>query len=163
MRRVSGVSGAAPILHDLAVYMQRLYPSPSFKAPQGVSAVTVCAQSGLPAGENCAQTRLDYFIKGRVPAEKCSGKHENKEGEKIKIISPSHKDVFKMDPSVPPESQQLPFQAAGAADTTCVWKLNGEPLPQQGNLIWWQIQPGQFILQADCPGGGDSITFEVLP
>ena len=163
MRRVSGVSGAAPILHDLAVYMQRLYPSPSFKAPQGVSAVTVCAQSGLPAGENCAQTRLDYFIKGRVPAEKCSGKHENKEGEKVKIISPSHKDVFKLDPSIPLESQQLHFQSSAPQGSACSWSLNGKKLPGRAASTWWPLQAGKFNLQVDCPGGGDSITFEVLP
>ena len=53
MRRVSGIAGAAPILHDLAVYMQSVYPSPRFTLPDGVKAVTVCAQSGLPAGKNC--------------------------------------------------------------------------------------------------------------
>lgn len=163
MRRVSGVSGAAPILHDLAVYMQQLYPSPSFKRPEGVSSVTVCAQSGLPAGKNCTHTRVDYFLEGRVPPQKCDGKHQAKEGEKVKIISPSHKDVFKLDPSVPPASQQLHFQSSAPQGSACSWSLNGKKLPGRAASTWWPLQAGKFNLQVDCPGGRDSITFEVLP
>lgn len=163
MRRVSGVSGAAPILHDLAVYMQQLYPSPSFKRPEGISSVTVCAQSGLPAGKNCTHTRVDYFLEGRVPPQKCDGKHQAKEGEKVKIISPSHKDVFKLDPSIPLESQQLHFQSSAPQGSACSWSLNGKKLPGRAASTWWPLQAGKFNLQVECPGGGDSITFEVLP
>lgn len=163
MRRVSGVSGAAPILHDLAVYMQQLYPSPSFKRPEGITSVSVCAQSGLPAGKNCTQTRVDYFITGQVPAARCDGLHQVQTAEKIKIISPAHHDVFKLDPSIPLESQQIKFQVSAIKEGSCVWTLNNQQLPGNGSSLWWTLKPGRFTLQVTCADQRDQISFEVLP
>ena len=163
MRRVSGVSGAAPILHDLAVYMQTLYPSPAFKRPQGVTALTVCAQSGLPAGKNCTQTRLDYFLNTNIPSKKCDGTHRMSQEEKVKIISPSHKDVFKIDPAVARQSQQIKFQASAEEGSKCVWTLNRKQLPERGQTLWWPLEEGRFTLEVECENQTDQISFEVLP
>lgn len=160
MRRVSGIAGAAPILHDLAVYMQSVYPSPRFTLPDGVKAVTVCAQSGLPAGKNCTRTQTDYFLADKLPDSVCDGRHQALAAA-ARITFPQNGDVFKWDPAVAPDSQQILFQAEAAHPEFCQWVLD-KKIKGQGNHVWWKIAPGKHRLVLRCGAETDTIRFEVL-
>ena len=62
--------------------------------------VTVCADSGLLPGENCAhdvrgsRLRSEYFLPGAVPTKKCTFKHDTG-GLKEDENTPEHSDVPK--------------------------------------------------------------------
>jgi 1A family penicillin-binding protein len=68
---VSGVTGAAPIWHDIMEYAVKKTPPKWPTKPDNVIGVNVCANSGLlpkPDGDpNRCPTRFEYFIKGTEP------------------------------------------------------------------------------------------------
>jgi membrane carboxypeptidase/penicillin-binding protein PbpC len=68
---VSGVTGAAPIWHDIMTYLLKDLPSHPISRPPSVIQKKVCSVSGLippPDGTlNRCETRFEYFIKGTEP------------------------------------------------------------------------------------------------
>ncbi len=159
MRQVSGITGAGPILHDIAVYLQEKYPSPAFTAPAGVTRAAVCSQTGLLAGASCTHTQEEVFLKGTLP-KKCDGKHTTPPS-KVKISSPTANDVYQWDPSVAAGLQKLKWQADCAG--SCRWVLDGRKQPQTSCQVWWPLQKGKHRLEVSCGPDTDRVNFEVLP
>jgi membrane carboxypeptidase/penicillin-binding protein len=68
MREISGVSGAAPIWHDLMEVALKGQPVREFPRPEGLVEVEVCALTGgLPAAD-CPYRVTELFIAGTEPA-----------------------------------------------------------------------------------------------
>ena len=160
MQKVSGVTGAGPIMHDLAVYLQHKYPSEPFDVPEGITRALVCTQSGLLAGKTCTHTKEEVFASDRMPAV-CDGKH-TPATQQLKIVSPAAGDVFKLDPSVPLASQAVKLQAA-CPTAVCTWTMDGALLPEKSCQTWWTLLPGKHKLSVSCAGQTDNVRFEVLP
>lgn len=90
--------------------------------------------------------------------------------EKLKILHPKDKSVFKIDPNVKLAYQSIYFDALPSGQMTEVrWFVNGifykavkEPFG-----VFWNLTPGQYRLRAEGKNGennfGDEISFEVLP
>jgi len=68
MRGVSGISGAAPIWHDVMVEALKDAPVKRFHRPNGVITMEVCADTGLPPDEACRQRRAEVFAASKLPA-----------------------------------------------------------------------------------------------
>ncbi len=81
---VSGVTGAAPIWHDVMEALLKGQPEQDFVEPPGLVRATVCADSGLPPAEvsegqdagqsvrrrvRCSHTMQELFIAGTQPAQ----------------------------------------------------------------------------------------------
>jgi len=65
---VSGVSGAAPIWHDIMEYVLKDQPDEWPKKPENIIGLQVCNITGLrPNPEAPCETRFEYFIKGQEP------------------------------------------------------------------------------------------------
>jgi membrane peptidoglycan carboxypeptidase len=68
---VSGITGAAPIWHQIMAKLLEGKPVETLNKPDNVIGATVCATSGLlpqPAGSPyVCPTRFEYFIKGTLP------------------------------------------------------------------------------------------------
>ena len=65
---VSGVSGAAPIWHNIMEFILKDQPDEFPKKPENVIGLQVCTLSGLrPNPASPCETRFDYFIKGQEP------------------------------------------------------------------------------------------------
>ena len=160
MYKVSGVTGAAPILHDLAVYLQKKYPSASFEEPAEVVRKPVCRQSGLLAGPSCSNTQEEVFLKQYLPAV-CDGKHD-RVLPKTEILSPAEKDVYQWDGAVDAGLQKIHFAAACATEK-CEWTLDGKKQPHSACRWWWPLQAGKHVLQVSCAKETDRVSFEVLP
>lgn len=159
MQKVSGVTGAGPILHDLAVYMQQRFPSAPFSEPAGIKRALVCSESGLLAGKTCAHTREEVFDETFLPAV-CDGNHQEADA-KLKILSPKTGDIFKFDPAVGQTSQKLKFSAR-CAQLVCAWQLNGKPLKETTCDVWWPLAAGKYELSVTCGGATAQTYFEVL-
>ena len=81
MNHVSGVTGAAPIWHDVMEELLKGRPAREFVEPEGMVRLEICADSGLrPAGEQesggageqgtpvrCPHTVIELFIAGTEP------------------------------------------------------------------------------------------------
>lgn len=156
MQKVSGISGAAPIMHDVMMFANQKYPSGNFVPPAEVVAAHVCSLSGLLAGENCFHTREEFFTQSTVPQQVCDGKHDAQQTS-LQIIFPVDGDIYAYDSGLPPVGQQLHIQS-NATHGPCQWQLNGQLLPQTDTHFWWPLQQGRFELQAVCREGGTSQT-----
>lgn len=160
MQKVSGISGAAPILHDVLVYASAKYPGGEFARPEGVLSAVVCEETGLLAGPSCTHTREEVFVSGGLPEHTCDGRHERAEG-KLKITFPVKGDVFVYDPALPASAQRLHFQTEGAQEP-CRWTLNGRVLEEHGEEIWHPLEKGVFALETLCGGQTAQTEFKVL-
>ena len=69
MRGVSGISGAAPIWHNVMERALKDVPDKDFAVPAGITWVEVCAESGRPANDYCpADHRFkSQFVADRIP------------------------------------------------------------------------------------------------
>lgn len=160
MQKVSGITGAGPIMHDLAVYLNEKYPSAPFKTPEGVTRALACTQSGLLAGPACKHAKEEVFLTDKMPA-KCDGTHASA-APALQILTPSAGDVFKWDPSFPAASQQIKLSAS-CAENTCKWTMDGKNLSARTCETWWPIAVGKHRLAVTCGGETQEIHFEVLP
>lgn len=146
MRDVSGVSGAAPVWHDVMAYLHRAVPSAPPAPPAGVERRMVTFAGALePAREELfvAGTAL-----GRV--ETASAEHGAvARAANPAIASPADGTVFALDPDIPPAVQRVWLQAQGVNGQTArhvSWRLDGKPLGRGGTLAWlpW---PGRHRLE----------------
>ena len=62
----SGVTGAAPIWHDIMTELLKDKPVEALQQPSGVIQKSVCGVSGLLPANNCP-TRFEYFVSGTEP------------------------------------------------------------------------------------------------
>ena len=159
MRKVSGVTGAGPILHDLAVYLYEKYPSPGFVQPTEVVPARVCTHTGKLAGKKCTHTQGELFITGHL-SEVCDGNHQAARLQ-TKIVSPAPGDVYQLDPSVTAGLQKMVWQAACSAEK-CTWILDGKKQSFSACRIWWPLAAGKHQLTVSCGAQQDSVSFEVL-
>lgn len=72
MYQVSGVSGAAPIWHDLMEAALKGRPVREFSRPAGLVEVEICPLSGLLPGPDCPHRVTELFIAGSEPRETCT-------------------------------------------------------------------------------------------
>ncbi len=69
MRHVSGITGAAPIWHDIMETLHKGLLVRVFVEPQGLTTRTICAINGLLPSEGCQRTLEEIFITGTQPTQ----------------------------------------------------------------------------------------------
>lgn len=69
MKDVTGLTGAAPIWHEVIRKALEGKPKREFTRPDGLIQVEVCALSGLLPTEFCDHTRTEWFIAGTEPTQ----------------------------------------------------------------------------------------------
>jgi penicillin-binding protein 1C len=76
MQQLSGVIGAGPLFHDVAVLAadrDRLHATPSLPPPpSGVGPVEVCALSGMAPGPDCRHRRSVQVLDEKSPRPTCT-------------------------------------------------------------------------------------------
>lgn len=81
---VSGITGAAPIWHDIMELLaDRKHPELPVR-PDNVVGLTVCSDSGLLPGDSGCPTRFEYFLKGTQPNKTDAGK------QKVQVDKDTH-------------------------------------------------------------------------
>lgn len=160
MQKVSGITGAGPIFHDILTYANQRYPSGDFPVPEHIEHASVCVQSGLLAGPSCKHLREEVFVQGTAPHQVCDGHHQA--GPTVlQFLLPLKADIYAYDPSLPAGAQQLHIQAVGA-EPPCRWLLNGNALPQTDLDFFWPLERGKFDLSVSCGSQTDTTFFTVL-
>ncbi len=88
----SGVTGAAPIWNQIMTLVLSDKINESFKTPTGVDAVEICATTGGPKTEGCAN-RAEYFVAGTAPKTGAFAKAhvwvDNTSGQVVEAGSPN--------------------------------------------------------------------------
>ena len=69
MHNVTGLTGAAPIWHEVMRGLLQGIPDRPFARPDGLTRVEVCDLSGLLPTSGCPHTRKEWFIAGTEPTQ----------------------------------------------------------------------------------------------
>lgn len=167
MRRVSGVTGAAPLLRDAALALERRYGARPFPLPDGVREVEVCPVSGRLAGPDCPGSVREVFRRDRVPSRGCEAHRQGLAaaapdgGPRVSFPRPG--DVFRADPSTPREAQAIPFSAE-PDDGRWRWLLDGRELPARESRGFAPMEPGVHELRAFRGAtAAPAVSFRVVP
>jgi penicillin-binding protein 1C len=139
MHAVSGISGAAPVWHELMAHLHRQQPSRAPPAPVGLRSV---------GGE--------WVLHGTEPLPMTANAPRGP-ARPFGIQSPREGTVIVLDPDIPRASQQLVFEGAPGQ-----WRLDGGELGT-GALLNWLPRPGRHVVEWRNPEGTamQRVAFEV--
>jgi penicillin-binding protein 1C len=76
MKRVSGITGAGPILRDIVKFLSKRHLMHPLSKLLSIETHKICALSGLLPGEHCVHTKTELFQKGSAPTDKCKWHQE---------------------------------------------------------------------------------------
>jgi penicillin-binding protein 1C len=166
MRRVSGVTGAAPLWNHIVRRLAERAPPAAFAAPRGYARRPICATTGLHptracdavvgewlderdvAGWNEAPRPLDRRYDAWLAAQPARA------GERVRIVAPQDGDVFESAPGA-----RIAVVARGAQNAS--WTLNGKHLDRRGSRWILTLARGRWTLKASDGTDADAITFTV--
>jgi penicillin-binding protein 1C len=189
MREVSGVSGAAPILHDVFTYLHGSYGTSWYAQPSDVTEKFVHAITGkmvaadredavqekfVAGSEPAAESPNDYDSSGRVKLGPEYGEWAASEQNNlapqvavdetatgpIRVLSPLPGTTFVLDPDLP-ESNRLPLKASahGAAS----WECATLPCRIDGSNHFAELREGRHTLTVrDARTGASAQTWIVV-
>ncbi|MCY1220263.1 penicillin-binding protein 1C [compost metagenome] len=133
MRDVSGVSGAAPVWHEVMEALHRAQGSRAPAMPAGVQRVALDFDDGLePARE-------EVFLAGTAITRVSVSKPAAAASTSPAIANPANGTVFALDPDMPPASQRVWFQAEGITGQSARavgWRMDGKPLGRGAEVAW---------------------------
>ncbi len=86
MKRVSGITGAGPLWHDVMLTALKGKPVRSFIRPDGLTSVEVCALSGKLPTQDCPHRVHEWFIEGTAPQTTCE--MHRRVGDEVFVILP---------------------------------------------------------------------------
>lgn len=151
MRKVSGITGAAPVLKEVALVMNKFYPSTPFRRPAGIKTARICPASGLLPSAFCPDSMEEVFTAANMPSVQCrahqppvapGGAAAAIAAEKAFINFPKDGDIFRIDPQTPRAAQAVFFKAKGAGEKV-VWQVDSRELAERGPAVAWAMQAGK--------------------
>jgi penicillin-binding protein 1C len=148
---VSGITGAAPLWHEIMDYLHRNADSTPPAPSPGVRRAELAVKKGLAP-------RKEWFIVGTEPLSVEPGRAAQ---TRPRIAYPVNDTIFAVDPDIP-EERQVVFFETGSPGNDVRWRLNGEVLCR-GDRCAWKPRPGKYVLslvdQSDAPL--DQVRFSV--
>ena len=147
MTNVSGVTGAAPIWLAVMNYLNGNATDAPPRAPANV--VRVASAPGA----------TELFLAG---TETNSATLKPATSLRSRIAYPRDGEILSLDPDIPADRQRVHF-AAEPEKNGYRWLLTNMNSGKTGATIWWQPQPGKFLLALQDANGKrlDEIKFEV--
>ena len=189
MRDITGVTGAAPVMHEIVEHLHTRFGSSWFAQPPQVASFRIDpltgrlapAERGGGIAENCLQSPEaalpdDYDASGRVrlPAEygPWIASSDNSLGSlvtlansapELRILQPAPGSVYYLDADLPPDSQWIPLRAAAGGEVR--WSCASLPFKTSAGGPRMLIREGRHvILAADAASGQQARTWiEVKP
>ena len=174
MQNVSGVTGAAPVMHTVMEHLHERFGTSEFEQPNGLTRAQVNRISGRRAGEGVAEwfvakqlppkeSRDDFDAAGRVKlgvgyAEWFTSADNTIRSRavidvskisELRVLSPMAGTVYYLDPDLPPSSRQVRLRVNGVAarwssDTLECIAIDGD--------VFVQLQPGRHQLTVEVGG-----------
>ena len=140
MRHISGVSGAAPIWHEVMAYLHENEESRRPVPPSELIAQEIEFAAGWEAG------RLEYFLPGTALSKVDTVKHSA--SSHTRILSPADATVIAYDPDMPWGNQRVVLRAVGyrGEGNDLSWQVNGVAVGQ-GPQALWRPQPGRWRIR----------------
>lgn len=157
MHDVSGVSGAAPLWHDM---MQELHRRGAGREPVVPAGVVARNIRFAPAIE---PPRNEYFVAGTErEVVELAGQNADSAALAPRIVYPAAGTIIALDPDIPFKRQRVFFSAAPAR-SDAHWELDGVKLGTLARNPGWFPMPGRHKLRiVDAKGeAADEVAFEV--
>ena len=181
MRGITGVTGAAPILHDVFTYLHDQRGTSWFKRPEGIAEFSVQPFTGREMPRNRAGALLekcmwtpeaeragDYDEAGRVvlPRDYAAWLESSQNGlgnlvvceksaARLHIIAPAPGSVFFLDPDLPALDQRISVRAEGRGAVE--WSGDLFPVEAKGTGFRLQLQNGIHVISARDSATGDIV------
>lgn len=146
MRDVSGVSGAAPIWHEVISHLHQNRASRPPPPPQGLERRRIVFAGGVEA------PRMESFLPGTALSRVEPASTDA--SPRSRILSPAPDTVIAFDPDMPPDNQRLVLRAdaGGRAPESLRWHV-GNDQAAQGARVYWRPRPGRHrIVLSDAEG-----------
>jgi penicillin-binding protein 1C len=182
MRDTLAIQCAAPLW---AALMQELLRNDHPIPPTSESVVKreICAATGLLPSRSSPGKITELFLPGTQPTHDSSAwfsadgnlllpfeyaswcaSRENAIGATVlpepRILNPRPGATYQMDPVLPAKQQMIELQATIGSDIR--WSVGGTPIPPEPDgRFFWQLTPGQWLLQASGRNGTIEQTFTV--
>ena len=122
---VSGITGAAPIWHNIMANLLEGRPAQPFQRPLSVIQKAVCSDTGSISGkDNSCKTRFEYFIRGTESSLKAGGLIQNQD---IFVNKDTQEQAKEGDPNTELKNQTVLKDATG--DTYCITCAHPAPSP----------------------------------
>ncbi|HAH07299.1 MAG TPA: penicillin-binding protein 1C [Elusimicrobia bacterium] len=151
MAKVSGISGAGPILRDAAFALWKARGASEFPRPRGVRELEVCPVSGERRGPRCPTAIAELFDEASLPKGPCRthAPAPGPEGKRLLVEFPRQDDIFKLDPTFSRKAQQLKLKASGFGGSEEVrWSVDGRELEAAPDgTAWWPLAPGRHRIR----------------
>lgn len=159
MQEVSGVTGAAPLWHQIMIHLhERKEPKP-LPVPGSWVKQPICATTGLTPTPECQSVVLEYVEPQSVTTPEIVATRQPSDSE-FKIQFPREDDYFLVDPTQP--DQVLQFQVITRDSVPVNWWLNGKPLISEGtDQVFWSMVPGEWTLEVQQGDQTDRVQFQV--
>ncbi|MEO8835987.1 MAG: penicillin-binding protein 1C [Caldimonas sp.] len=150
MHDVSGISGAAPVWHTLALALQDGAVSRPPPMPPGVIRQRIVFDSAREP------PRDEVFLAGTERTVQ-QASTQVAGGDRFGIASPRDGSIFAIDPDIPPLAQRITFEGERG-----LWVLDGKPLGTASRWHWapWPGRHRLVLLGADRQPL-QSVSFEV--
>jgi penicillin-binding protein 1C len=167
MRRVSGVTGAAPLWHRIIAHLAERSVPAAFDRPRGYVRLPICATTGMRPTHGCASIVSEWADRGDVGVWRSTPEPlariydgwlatQPPQRGALRIVSPREGDRFVSAPGA-----QIAVIARGA--DALAWELNGRPRTVRGARWLLALKPGRWTLRARAGPQADSVTFSVGP
>jgi len=157
MRDVSGVTGAAPIWHDLIHRLHATEPSDKPRAPPGLIEQEVAFEPPVEANRDEwflpeTQTKLVATSVGASPSAAVTPH----------IRYPAPETIIALDPDIADEHQRVVFQASPVLPGM-QWRIGDTVLVDAHGRAAWSPSPGRYMLFLENKDGQalSSVPFEV--
>ena len=186
MREVSGVTGAAPIMHDVMEYLHRRFGTTWYERPPGIIERAVHPLTGRLVAESRPGALMEKFIADSLPLAESPDDYDSagrvrlgseyaewaasldnqlrdrviveRSGD-IHLVSPQPGSTFLLDPDVP-SSAFLPLVANGAE--RIVWESATLRVEEKGGRSFARAVEGRHELVARDSASGRSVRTWVL-
>ena len=152
---VSGVTGAAPIWHEVMNYLHSDRPGTGKQQPSGLVEREVKMDTAVES------THKEWFINGTEPGE--LNVHATFTSMRTpRIIYPGKGMLIALDPDIPAGRQWVEF-AARPQLPDLRWELDGEALQaDEGQMSWQPVYGKHQLIMLDATGQElDRVEFEV--
>ena len=178
MRRVSGVTGAAPLWNRIMLRLHEREEPPPFEPPPGMVRKPICATTGRRPLPGCAAIVSEYLFAGQLkryasPAAPSMPRSYDEwlamqgaaSGVTVpaRIVFPHDGDDFVINPqgAVTAPEQAIVFALFAPRGTRVRWELNGRELSQHDVRVAWALRRGTWHLRARAGTRTDEISFRV--
>jgi len=136
MRRVSGVTGAAPIWLEIMNTLHADRPSRPPHMPKGV------VMTRASFSQDLESPRMECFFEGTEPL---SPVRADSHYRKPRIIYPAQETLISIDPEIPEDQQRVPFRFKPDSNHY-EWVLNNHRVGSRDPFFLWKPERGRYVL-----------------